>query len=167
MIKKYFRKIFLKIQAKLFEIEVDYINGPDTLPPPLSNETELEYLKKLENAEKKVWRGFRKKPPYRACQEMYKLVMLILSNEGLTPGCELMNDFAERVDASIFLKGTNVFLVDVMPVFIKCEFGTAELAPVSEEERAEVFRFTVAVYRRYMENKNALSRFITRISLFL
>ena len=125
------------------------------------------FMKKLENAEKKVWRGFRKKPPYRACQEMYKLVMLILSNEGLTPGCELMNDFAERVDASIFLKGTNVFLVDVMPVFIKCEFGTAELAPVSEEERAEVFRFTVAVYRRYMENKNALSRFITRISLFL
>lgn len=125
------------------------------------------FMKKLENAEKKVWRGFRKKPPYRACQEMYKLVMLILSNEGLAPGCELMNDFAERVDASIFLKGTNVFLVDVMPVFIKCEFGTAELAPVSEEERAEVFRFTVAVYRRYMENKNALSRFITRISLFL
>jgi len=34
---------------------------------------------------------------YRACQEMYKLVMLILSNEGLTPGCELMNDFAENL----------------------------------------------------------------------
>ena len=125
------------------------------------------FFKKLENAEKKTWTGFRKKPPYRACQVMYKLVMLILDKEGLTPGCELMNDFAERVDASIFLKGTNVFLVDVMPVFIKCEFGTAELAPVSEEERAAVFKFTAAVYRKYMENKSAAGRFITRISLFL
>ncbi len=125
------------------------------------------FIKKLENAEKKVWKGFRKKPPYRACQEMYKLVMHILDKEGLTPGCELMNDFAERVDSSIFLKGTNVFLVDVMPVFIKCEFGTADLAPVSEEERAAVFRFTAAVYRKYMENKNAAGRFLTRISLFL
>lgn len=114
-----------------------------------------------------MWTGFRRKKPYSACQQMYKLVMLILESEDLTPGCELMNDFAVRVDASIFLKGTNVFLVDVMPVFIKCEFGTAELAPVSEEERAAVYKFTAAVYRRYMENKNALGRFITRIRLFL
>ncbi len=125
------------------------------------------FVKRLDNAEKKTWTGFRKKPPYRACQEMYKLTMLILDKEGLTPGCELMNDFAVRVDASIFLKGTNVFLVDVMPVFIKCEFGTADLAPVSEEERAAVYKLTAAVYRRYMENKNAFMRFITRISLFL
>lgn len=125
------------------------------------------FMKRLDNAEKKTWTGFRKKPPYRACQEMYKLVILILGKEGLVPGCELMNDFAERVDASIFLKGTNVFLVDVMPVFIKCEFGTADLAPVSEEERAAVFKFTAAVYRKYMESKSAAGRFITRILLFL
>ncbi len=125
------------------------------------------FLKKLDKAEKKTWTGFRKKPPYRACQEMYKLVMLILDKEGLTPGCELMNDFAVRVDASIFLKGTNVFLVDVMPVFIKCEFGNADISPVSEEERAAVYKLTAAVYRRYMENKNAFMRLITRISLFL
>lgn len=125
------------------------------------------FIKRLNNAEKKMWTGFRRKKPYSACQQMYKLVMLILESEDLTPGCELMNDFAVRVDASIFLKGTNVFLVDVMPVFIKCEFGTAELAPVSEEERAAVYKFTAAVYRRYMENKNGLGRFITRIRLFL
>lgn len=125
------------------------------------------FIRKLDESEKKTWKGFRKKPPYRACQEMYKLAMLILDKEGLTPGCELMNDFAERVDASIFLKGANVFLVDVMPVFIKCEFGTAELAPVSEEERAAVFKFTASVYGKYMESKSALGRFITRISLFL
>ena len=125
------------------------------------------FLNRLEKAEKKTWTGFRKKNPYRACQEMYKLTMLILDKEGLTPGCELMNDFAVRVDSSIFLKGTNVFMVDVMPVFIKCEFGTAELAPVSEEERAAVYKLTTAVYCRYMENKNGLMRLITRISLFL
>lgn len=125
------------------------------------------FIKRLDEAEKKAWTGFRKKQAYRACQEMYQLVVLILDKEGLTPGCELMNDFAERVDASIFLKGTNVFLVDVMPVFMKCEFGTADLAPVSEEERAEVYKLTVAIYRKYMENKGALGRFITRITLFL
>lgn len=125
------------------------------------------FLKHLDNSEKKVWTGFRKKNPYRACQEMYKLAVLILDKEGLTPGCELMNDFAVRVDSSIFLKGTNVFLVDVMPVFIKCEFGTSELAPVSEEERAAVYKFTAAIYRKYMENRSALGRFVTRIKLFL
>ncbi len=125
------------------------------------------FINKLNKAEKKMWTGFRRKKPYAACQQMYTLVMYILEKEDLTPGCELMNDFAVRVDASIFLKGTNVFLVDVMPVFIKCEFGTAELAPVSEEERAAVYKFTAAVYRRYMENKNAVGRFITRIRLFL
>ena len=125
------------------------------------------FIKRLDSAEKKTWTGFRKKQAYRACQEMYQLVMLILEKEKLTPGCELMNDFAERVDASIFLKGTNVFLVDVMPVFIKCEFGTAELAPISEEERAAVYKLTAAIYRKYMENKSAAGRFITRISLFL
>lgn len=46
------KKIILKIKSKLFEIEVDYINGPDTLPPPLSNEKELDCLKKSEQGNK-------------------------------------------------------------------------------------------------------------------
>lgn len=54
MIKEFIQKILLKIQQKLFEIEVDYINGPDTLPPPLSNEYELELLQKHENGDKQA-----------------------------------------------------------------------------------------------------------------
>ena len=54
MIKEFIQKILLKINAKIFEVEVDYINGPDTLPPPLSNEYELELLQKLETGEKKA-----------------------------------------------------------------------------------------------------------------
>lgn len=54
MIKEFIRKLFLKIQAKMFEVEVDYINGPDTLPPPLSNEYELELLQKLEIGDKQA-----------------------------------------------------------------------------------------------------------------
>lgn len=45
-----FRKIaelIAKIKSKLFEIEVDYINGPETLPPPLTREEENECLEKL------------------------------------------------------------------------------------------------------------------------
>lgn len=37
-----------KLKTKLFEVEVDYINGPDTLPPPLTKEEENLRLEKLE-----------------------------------------------------------------------------------------------------------------------
>lgn len=52
MIKELLRKLFFRIQSKMFEIEVDYINGPDTLPAPLTGERELECLQKLENGDK-------------------------------------------------------------------------------------------------------------------
>ncbi|MBQ9849475.1 MAG: RNA polymerase sporulation sigma factor SigE [Clostridia bacterium] len=45
-----FRKIaelIAKIKSRVFEIEVDYINGPETLPPPLTREEENGYLEKL------------------------------------------------------------------------------------------------------------------------
>lgn len=40
-----------KIKSKLFETEVNYINGPDTLPPPLTKEKEIQCLIKLENGD--------------------------------------------------------------------------------------------------------------------
>ena len=46
--------MILKIKSAIFEIEVDYINGPDTLPPPLTSEKELEYLQKLESGSKEA-----------------------------------------------------------------------------------------------------------------
>ena len=51
-IRERFGKLLAAIRSKLFEIEVDYINGPETLPPPLSAEKELDYLKKLEQGDK-------------------------------------------------------------------------------------------------------------------
>lgn len=45
-------EIILKIKSRMFEIEVDYINGPDTLPAPLSTEKENVFLKKLEQGDK-------------------------------------------------------------------------------------------------------------------
>ncbi len=44
-------EIIAKIKAKLFGIEVDYINGPETLPPPLTKEEELRYLEKFEQGD--------------------------------------------------------------------------------------------------------------------
>ena len=41
-----------KIKTGLFEVEVDYINGPESLPPPLSAQVEQEYLIKHENGDK-------------------------------------------------------------------------------------------------------------------
>ena len=111
--------------------------------------------------------GFKKKPPYRAVEEMYRLVMLILSKEELTPGCEMMTDFAMRVDGSIFLKGTNVFMIDIIDIFTKSEFGNREISPVTEEERALVYKFTITIYRKYMEKFGKLMKFIIKITLFL
>lgn len=54
MIKQLLKKMILKIKSAIFEIEVDYINGPDTLPPPLTSEKELEYLQKLESGSKEA-----------------------------------------------------------------------------------------------------------------
>ena len=97
---------------------------------------------------------------------MYKLVMTILARCGVTPGNEMMNDFAQRTDEEL-LKGSNLFMTDVMPVFIKCEFGKQEFSPVTEEERQAVFAFTSALYRLYMSRLNPLSEFFVKIALFL
>lgn len=40
--------LIAKIKARFFEVEVDYINGPDTLPPPLTKEEENCCLERLE-----------------------------------------------------------------------------------------------------------------------
>ncbi len=46
------KKIIHSIKSRIFEIEVDYINGPDTLPAPLTVEKEQECLIKLECGDK-------------------------------------------------------------------------------------------------------------------
>lgn len=48
------KNLIFKIKSRIFEIEVDYINGPDTLPPPLSAEKELNCLQKLELGDKEA-----------------------------------------------------------------------------------------------------------------
>ena len=55
--KKTFEKVkelIHKICSKLFEVEVDYINGPDTLPPPLTPEQEQINLIKHEEGDKEA-----------------------------------------------------------------------------------------------------------------
>ncbi len=49
-----FREWLTKLKRKLFEVEVDYINGPDTLPPPLTPEQEQIELIKLEDGDKEA-----------------------------------------------------------------------------------------------------------------
>ncbi len=44
--------LIFRIKSSIFEIQIDYINGPDTLPPPLSKEKELYYLEKHEEGDK-------------------------------------------------------------------------------------------------------------------
>ena len=48
------KNIILLFKQKFFEIEVDCINGPESIPPPLSQEKENEYLTKHENGDKEA-----------------------------------------------------------------------------------------------------------------
>lgn len=49
--KDFFTKLIRKFKSLFFDIEIDYINGPETLPAPLENEKEAEYLLKLESGD--------------------------------------------------------------------------------------------------------------------
>ena len=125
------------------------------------------FFRNLRKAEENTIKSFRTLPPYEASQIMYRFVMSLLGTKGLVPGSEQFYDFAERVDGSIEMKRANVFMMDVMPVFEKCEFGNAEISPVSEDERNAVYTFTAAVYRKVMEDCSAVKRIFLKISLFL
>lgn len=127
----------------------------------------LLFIRSVNRAEEQTLQSFRKKPPDRAVGEMYRLVILLLTKEGVPPENETLTDYAVRADASPALKGLNVFMADAMPIFMKCEFGDPEISPVSEEERLAVLKLTSALYRRVMEKKNPISAFFTKISLFL
>lgn len=48
------KEFILKIKSRIFDIEVDYINGPDTLPPPLTGEKEADCLKRSEEGDKEA-----------------------------------------------------------------------------------------------------------------
>ena len=121
----------------------------------------------LKRSEKEVLRSFKKLPPTEASAIMYRFVLTLLEKKGIKPDYEQFYDFAERVDGSIEMKGVNVFMMDVMSVFEKCEFGNAEVSPVTEEERAAVYRYTIAVYNKVMSDYSELKRFFVKISLFL
>ncbi len=46
-----FKKLICRIKTALFDVEVDYINGPESLPPPLPPNIEQDYLIKHENGD--------------------------------------------------------------------------------------------------------------------
>ena len=125
------------------------------------------FFRNLSAAEKRTIKSFRTLPPTEATAIMYRFTMALLEKKGLVPGNEQFYDFAERVDGSIELKGLNYFLMDVMPVFEKAEFGDPKTAPVSEDEREAVYRYTAAVYAKVMSDASSLKRFTMKISLFL
>ena len=125
------------------------------------------FFRNLSAAEKRTIKSFRTLPPTEAAAVMYRFTMALLEKKGLIPGNEQLYDFAERVDGSIELKGLNYFLMDVMPVFEKAEFGDPKTAPVSEDEREAVYRYTAAVYAKVMSDASSMKRLSMKISLFL
>ena len=51
MLNGLLKKIFLKIKALLFDTQVDFINGPENLPEPLTKEEEEELLERIANGD--------------------------------------------------------------------------------------------------------------------
>ncbi|MBO6229629.1 MAG: hypothetical protein J6O50_03605 [Ruminiclostridium sp.] len=125
------------------------------------------FFRNLAAAEDRMIKSFRQLPPSEAAALMYRFTMRLLEMKGLVPGNEQLYDFAERVDGSIELKGLNYFLMDVIQIFEKAEFGDPQTAPVSEDEREAVYRYAAAVYSKVMSDATAMKRFSMKISLFL
>ena len=51
MLNGLLKKIFLKIKAMLFDTQVDFINGPENLPEPLTKEEEEGLLERIANGD--------------------------------------------------------------------------------------------------------------------
>jgi len=47
MLQDFIKKLFAKIKALLFDTQVDFINGPENLPEPLTKEEEEELLERI------------------------------------------------------------------------------------------------------------------------
>ena len=118
-------------------------------------------------AEARTVAGFRTMPTNEAVRVMYRFIITLLGRKGLTPGSEQLYDFTERVDGSIELKGMNAFMMDVITVIEKAEFGRDEDSPVTEDEREAVYRYAAAVYSKLMSDVSPFKRFFMKISLFL
>ncbi len=125
------------------------------------------FIRSVHRAERNVLKRFVKLNPTDATALMYRFLIAIYEKLGVVPETEFMADFAERVDKLPIMKNADVFLVDIMPVFEKCEFGSAEVSPVTEEERNAVYHVATTVYKNFMNNYNAVGRFFIKISLFL
>lgn len=125
------------------------------------------FFRNLKKAEENVLAGFGTLPPTDAAGVMYRFVLALLERKGLHPENEQFYDFAQRVDGSIEMKGSNLFLMDIMPVFEKCEFGNEEISPVTEQERQSVLGYTAGLYRKVMSDLPPLKRLFAKISLFL
>ncbi|MGN0655778.1 MAG: transglutaminase family protein [Ruminiclostridium sp.] len=125
------------------------------------------FIRSVFKAEKRVFAAFRKRPPSEAVCLMYRFLIELYTLEGLQPEGEQFYEYAQRIDRHIIMKGLNLFLMDVMPIFEKCEFGTPEISPAEEEERRAVYRLVTAVYGRIVGRYNPIKRFFVKISLFL
>ena len=125
------------------------------------------FVRSVFRAEKRVFAAFRKRPPTEAVCLMYRFLIELYTLEGLQPEGEQFYEYAQRIDRHIVMKGLNLFLMDVMPIFEKCEFGTPEISPAEEEERRAVYRLVTAVYGRIVGRYNPIKRFFVKISLFL
>lgn len=125
------------------------------------------FVRSVFRAEKRVFAAFRKRPPSEAVCLMYRFLIELYTLEGLQPEGEQFYEYAQRIDRHIIMKGLNLFLMDVMPIFEKCEFGTPEISPAEEEERRAVYRLVTAVYGRIVGRYNPIKRFFVKISLFL
>ena len=51
MLQDFIKKLFTKIKALLFDTQVDFINGPENLPEPLTKEEEEELLERIANGD--------------------------------------------------------------------------------------------------------------------
>ena len=122
------------------------------------------FINSVKRRNEKRMRTFRKSEnTVSAVRDMYGFIMKLFSVTDVVPeGTELPEEFALRADSKLKPLGMDISLVDVMKIIEKAEFSAGD---ISEEERAEVYKYTKKLYDIVLANAGKVKRLWIKVTI--
>lgn len=122
------------------------------------------FINSVKRRNEKRMRTFRKSEnTVSAVRDMYGFIMKLFSVTDVVPeGTELPEEFALRADSKLKPLGMDISLVDVMKIIEKAEFSADD---ISEEERAEVYKYTKKLYDIVLANAGKVKRLWIKVTI--
>lgn len=122
------------------------------------------FINSVKRRNEKRMRTFRKSEnTVSAVRDMYGFIMKLFSVTDVVPeGTELPEEFALRADSKLKPLGMDISLVDVMKIIEKAEFSADD---ISEEERAEVYKYTKKLYDIVLANAGKVQRLWIKVTI--